>query len=213
MFFAPEGVDPDQPLNGVSPTIGNPVVSGGARLYIWGQVVGGDGNAQYISDGFNVVATGTGAIGAVNIYNYNNTDAGIKRWQAFNAGTLTPQKLDNVRLACSPGSGSFGIRDKNLFNADGQYDATTKSTLLGYVDVTGTSGGLFFQVGNLGIARAGASIEPVYFGVGDENLGLLGNSKQLPSGNESGFILDAKFVPEPTSLLLIALGGLMLRRR
>jgi len=213
MFFAPEGVGPTDPLGGISPTIGNPVVNGSARLYIWAQIVGGTGSVQYISDGFNVVADGGAAISAANVYNYTDVDFGVSRWQAYNTGNLTANKLDNVRLACPPGNGYFGIRDKSLFNVDAHYDAATKSTLIGYVDVTGTAGRLFFQVGDLGIIRTGGSWESVYFGTGDDGLGLMGNSKQKPTGSENGFVADASFVPEPTSLLLIALGGLVLRRR
>jgi hypothetical protein len=213
MFFAPEGVADDvTPLGGISPTIANEATVGGGRYYIWAQIQSTVTTDQYISCGFNVVATGDVTITGRSIYNYYNEAGEATRWNAYNPGVLTPGKLDNVRLAGAAG-GNGNIRDKNWLSSDFQWDPTTKATLLGYVDVVGTAGGLFFQVGDLGIIRTGATWEAVYFGVGDETLGVKGGSKQKPVGDETGFLLDGTVTPEPASLLLLGLAGLVLRRR
>lgn len=223
VFFAPQGVGPGTALGGVTPTLAVP--QGGpytpaspGRFYMWARLEGGNGNMLYLSWGVNIRATGNvnivnfvpGVNG--NIYNYYNGDTDVYRWQGYNNGDYSATSLLNVRVMCGT-AGYFGIRDKNYLNSDLQWDPTTKSTLLGYLDVTGSAGGLFYQVGDLGIIRSGGTWEPVYFGFGDDALGLMGNSKQLPTGSETGFLLDAKIVPEPASLLLLGLTGLLLRRR
>jgi hypothetical protein len=192
LFFAAQGVDaqpPDwnQPLGGVIPAMSNPALyEPSGRLYIWAQVVGGNGSIQYHVIGFNIAATGGAVIDDATIYGYHNTDRDIYRWETLMGGSLTPSLLDNVRLACAPGDAHFGVRDYNLLNADQHYDALTRSTLLGYIDVHGPWGGeLRFQVGNLGILRAGATWGPVYFGFGDENDGparAVGGNAGVPAG-------------------------------
>ncbi len=221
LFFSTQGVGEFDPLGSVVPTFTNPVVSGSARLYIWAETPAPTPQTNYIAVGYNISATGGAAITGGLAYNdfYTGTTGSggsvtTYRWQGYNNGTLAANFLGNVRLA-SPPAGYYGVRngpqglipvDPHLYS-DGQAGGH-RDVLLGYVDVTGTAGSLFFQVGDLGIIRAAATWEPVYFGFGDEGAGLMGNSKQQGSP-----VADATFVPEPASLLLLGLAGLALRRR
>ena len=70
------------------------------------------------------------------------------------------------------------------------------------------------QVGDSGIIRTNtlgfpnATWDEVYLGFGDENAGVMGNSFNVGSP-----IAEATIVPAPSSLMLLGLGVLALRRR
>ncbi len=192
MFFAPEGVGKFDPLAGVHPTYGNPRLPGGGRLYIWAETPAPNPPVDYIQIGYNILATGSASI--INHVAYDDYYTAVTpgepfptyRWRTWDNGTLLPQFIGNVRLA-SPPAGYYGVRnstqglvpDDPHFYTDGVAGGH-RDVLLGYVDVTG-SGDLFLQVGDLGIIRAMATWEPVYFGFGDEGDGLTGNSRQMGS--------------------------------
>ena len=165
LFLAPEGVQNNTPLGGISPTLGNPAVDASAgpqRLYIWGQVLGGDANQLYTAVSFNVVTTGSAAVVASNVWNYANT---FTRWAASNPGTLRSGALLDVRLACNT-VGFFGVRNENFANLDNQYDPVTESMVLGWIEVEG-NGEIFLQVGEIGIIRTGQTWDAVALGIGD----------------------------------------------
>ena len=71
----------------------------------------------------------------------------------------------------------------------------------------GEAGGLYFAVGEGGIARQGGSVDEdlIYFGANDGIRGdAFGGYGEIPM---------AICTPEPASLLLLGLAGLFLRRR
>jgi len=218
LFFDTAGVADGVALGGVSPAMINPTVVGSGRLYIWANIVDdGLADLRMNSIGFNVLVKGNVALTGKAIYNFSNFQT---RWSSVNPGTLTAAKIDNVRLAAAAGTnGNIGVRNYNYNGWDNQFDPTTKSTLLGWIEVawvgpaTGNDG-VFMQIGNQIEAFAGYTLgQHAYFGFGDDELGVMGNSRYKPVGNETGFILDAFVPPEPASLLLLGLAGLALRRR
>ncbi len=216
LYLAYEGVEGNTPLGGISPDQRNPLVDPhrGARLYVWGQVIGAETPQKYVSVGYNVVTTGAARVIGASTWNYTNI---LSRWSVTNPGTLGGGTLQNVRLTANP-IGFFGVADNaGPGNFDGQYDPGTKSSVLGWIDVDaagGPGGGIFLQVGDIGIIRTNtlgnpsATWDDVYLGFGDEGAGIMGNSFDRGSP-----LPDATVVPEPASLLLLGLAGLAIRRR
>ena len=214
LYLASEGVEGNAPILGISPAQLNPEIidpAGGThRLYVWAQVIGAETPQKYMSVGYNAVGTGGLAVTGRSTWNYTNI---LSRWSITGAGHLGGGTLRNVRLAANP-VGFFGVADNaGPGNFDQQYHAATKSTVIGWIEVTGI-GEIFLQVGDIGIIRTGTLGNPgvtwddVYLGFGDENAGLMGNSFDMGSP-----IAEASIVPEPAGLLLLGLAGLAIRRR
>ena len=86
-------------------------------------------------------------------------------------------------------------------------DGPFGSTLLGYVDIeTNDVAEVFLQVHRIGIAvRGGGSNDLIHLGFGDDPVGVT-------SGEESS-LADARVVPEPTGLMLLACGVIALLPR
>lgn len=186
------------PLN--SPTVGNPSVPGG-RLHMW--VTGNPGDPDpnvWNGIAFNVVISGPATItggGGLNITSGSPTF--IRRWET--GSDLTPPTFNFVAVTRT------GAQFPPL--VDG-WDDGVDAVYMGYLDFAANNGTseVKFQVGNSGITRAGGSptVDDVNFGAGDAAL----------RGNQFGEVstlADATITPEPTSLLLLGLAGLALRRR
>ena len=165
LFLATEGVEGNDPLNGLSPRLTNPVVgtcNGPVRLYVWGQVISNEPDVRYITVSYNVRTTGTAEVVAARTWNYSNI---LTRWSVTNGGQLGGGELMNVRLSTGP-AGFFGVRNYNFNNLDLQFDPVTTSTVLGWIDVDGV-GEIRLEVGDIGIIRIGG-IQENYLGFGDE---------------------------------------------
>ena len=187
LYLAEEGVDGNTPLGGISPAQVNPNIvdpgGGTQRLYVWAQVLGAEKPQKYISIGYNVRTTGSLVITGASTWNYTSI---LRRWTETSSGQLGGGTLQDVRLVTNP-VGSFGVADNaGPGNSDSQYDPATKSTVIGWIEVTGT-GDVFLQVGDVGIIRTNTLGNPfltwddVYLGFGDENAGVMGNSFDVGS--------------------------------
>ena len=197
VFLAPEGVTGNTPLDGISPTLGNPTVdtSGGAqRLYLWAQPGGEKPSIMWIGIGLNMVVTGSAQITDWHINNYANN---LSRWRAVGQGTLDgpSQQVTASNMAADPDA--FGVRNNDTGGLDNQYDPATGSTILGWFEFTGV-GEVFLEVGQLGIVRTGAPYPPaegVYFGFGDEADGLVGDDFNMASSLPDATLTEGQDCP------------------
>lgn len=161
-----------------------------------------------------------------------------ERWQGVNSGTIQANgSVLNANLAAvvrgdgiNNGANAAAESSRDLQSEVGVLAATGstaavsrsliapagftgKAVLLGSYDVAlnvgSPSAQIFLKVGTGGIVRQGqTAAESIYFGVGDENAGVLGNAFGVGSPNA-----DATITPEPASLALLGLAALALRRR
>ncbi|MBL0927511.1 MAG: S8 family serine peptidase [Phycisphaerales bacterium] len=191
LFFAAEGLtnrdDPNSAITG-APGLTNPLINAGvepARFYIWAQINGDTPTQTWRNINFNVAATGSARIVASNIFNYSPS-ASYRHWSQVVTGAISPDqlRLDGVSLRAG-GAPAFGVNNTtDATRFDRHFNATTRSTLLGYIEVTG-AGQLFFEVGGSastssstpkGISRGltPSDTERVYLGFADESDNIFG---------------------------------------
>jgi len=226
-FFFAEYGEADDDNGGVNitqaPALTNPVVAGpGATLYLWAQMIGTPTTQSWYGIGVDVrYYSNDGTITGWDFYNYGNAASTYgKRWEGVGQGALVDngpydavEGNNMVRVTQGRGVNNTAIAMNNDTHFTGWLvgDRTLpKETLLGRFDFSGT-GTVKLTVNSNGIYRLDAVPplgENVYLGFGDEGEGLHGDSF-----NTETSIYEALITPEPTSLLLLGLGALVLRRR
>lgn len=207
---------------GVNPTV-DAMPGETVRLYVWAQITppGPANNATYNGVSLAVNAGGGSAVTGFNFWNYTNgaLGNGAGRWQQFGVVPSLPGSVEFSGGAVVAGIGVTNSGDANTndrqhrrFAADG----TTRidSTLLGYVELSAAAAGdypIHFAIGSLGIAQQGQPPQPIYMGWGDEQAAPLGNQFGGTTPNADATL--HVFVPEPASMILLALAGLAAFRR
>lgn len=208
----------------VNPTVN---ASSGARLYLWVN----NPVSSRVWNGFQdyrvEVRNGNAIINNLTIYNINmisdfgddgapggGDDTTAPRWAATNSGTgAGSQTVSGILMFYV--AGQFGVRNGSLpIGGDPHFTGTgdNRATLVGHVDITGTSGDVFIRHGLASAATtAGAGVLTantfVRLGFGDEGTVYTGGV-----GGDSP-IAEATITPEPASLALLGLAALALRRR
>jgi hypothetical protein len=192
---------------------GSPTVT----LFVWAEMVGG-GAQKWAGIGMDIKTVGDVKMTGFNFWNYTN--GGYIRWDGTGIGSSSATLLNDIILAAvsQQGVNSSGNTTANA-GADKQYinnGTTNRHVVIGSVTFMATAPSGFFGgmgwsyigIGDAGIARDTGVEESIYLGHGDEGDGLTGESK-----NTYSTIAEASFMPEPASIVLLALAGLMLRRR
>lgn len=183
--------------------LNNPIINQTGRLYIYWQFGAPPGSGQKVlSLHYNITAD-RGEIREA--LNYQNPQVGGNlgpRWQPEGANpspnpAMNPS-ADTVSFRAYSDS-TFGLKnDPEAQALDTQYDADSNSTILGYVDVN-ASAALWITVHPAGIEfENGGPDDLIYLGFGDDPVpahGAPGTRSAIP---------EARFVPEPASLLLLA---------
>lgn len=215
LWFSTTGVAENEPINGtpaeyISPTEGvNPTpTSDGTtrRLYLWKSIL--SLQQYHIVTGISLnihldaLAGNTRFVGR-QFYNYRA--GSYRRWGGIVQGTLTDAYISNVALISVAAEGL----GEETGPFDPQYDAVTRSYLLGYVDVhaqPGAQASVSLAVGPSGISTDSIHLDYVYLGWGDAR--LRGTAYNQRSAQPDAFI-----VPEPATLMLVVIGGAALCRR
>ncbi len=230
IFLDPAGVGENDDRGAVDPlSYGNPVVPRDipTRLYIYGEFL--NENDLWLAINFDLTTDGDVTLSDPTRYIHRTGNG--PRWNGGFIRLNNPQNA-SFRSAWVGNSAEFAggmwnwdeakatARTGDPFNAADNSDnkhyrrgwdsqgSGLGTTLLGYVDVEGSQGNLWMTVESPIFARLGATPDDfVHFGYGDASVttGSIGVRTT---------IADATIgAPEPTSLMLLGLGGLALRRR
>ncbi len=180
---------------------------GGGRLYLYWEFgrPGGSNSQNVLGLNYNVDVDG-GVI--TQALNYQPDIAGRSRWQDV-PGNPVPNPAVNPggdrQAFTAVNITAFGLQNGDSAIASDQgYDAATNTTILGYVNVSGSAGAtIWIEIHPLGIAiQGGGPNDDIYLGFGDGPAGP-GPRSVIP---------EATIIPEPATLLLLC-GGLSLLRR
>lgn len=220
-FLSEQGLS--DPNDVTSPAItpdfsaGDPTVPGGSRLYIWAEMM--TPNADWLAVEFDFhIRSGDAVISQYNIFNYQAL-ATLPRWWSSDDNEPPFQGSPNsqeLNLSLLYAFSYLGIRDDSIAQQfDMHYDATTNSTLLGYIDVVGTSGEI--HMSSLGAAPRRTPMLPedrIFIGRGD----LTGtHADPFSPAHGIGMRYDtptpeATIVPEPAMFSLFGIAVLAFRR-
>jgi hypothetical protein len=192
----------------------NPSEVGSARFYLYAEFL--EANTEFLGVDMNIRVDGAGSITDWHIY--NAAGAAGDRWNGIGNAT-GPGPVTRIESIAMVNVNAFGLKndvlaellDTNHYRKSADDGGSTAgTTLMGWIDVMNTGGGdaeVFMEVGPLLMASVGATPDDlVYFGYGDDPVG------QQDAG-ASSTLADATVTPEPTSLALLGLGVLALRRR
>lgn len=206
-FFDKAGAAEGSPNAGPSANE-NPTIVNSGTLYIYLMYGAAGQEFNSISLDFNV--TGAASITGVDVYNHPivapSSPAG-PRWNSVDeTGDFDAFKITEF------GAKNVGNMSGDTHYTTGGFSGANGSTLLGKIDVTFTGGAgdpaaqIRMANGSLTNARVGGgNTDNVYFGFGDASTkNKVGRSSADP---------DAYVTPEPTTLALLGLGALALRRR
>lgn len=201
LFFDEAGVGEKEkrvdPLSFVNPD----VAADSARFYLYTEY--GNDDENWSMD-LNIALEGDGEFAGWQIY---NTFISVPRWNevgnASGSGGKFIKSTFMVAIITPGATNNRAARDGDgHFAADGDQFGTT---LLGYIDVTRNNGDVevFLEVGRRGIApqENGTPDDEYAFGFGDP-----------PVRHGRSMLWDARLTPEPTTLALLALGGLAVLR-
>ncbi|TWT44611.1 hypothetical protein RAS1_10260 [Phycisphaerae bacterium RAS1] len=220
--------DPQSPAVAPADYGTNPVIPVGAhRLYVWvntptgGRIWNGFQDYAFEARGGNLSITN------VEIYNYRfgppdpeDPPEPYFRWAYASEGDNDPDgggAVQSVTGVTMFTVGGMGVRntalplggDPHFWNASG---SAARSTLVGHIELTGTTFGELFirhdlasaQSATGGIASANTFVR---LGFGDEGTVYTGGA-----GGDSP-IAEATMIPEPAGMALLMLGAVAMRRR
>ncbi len=203
LYLSETGTD-DGTIGGAAGSPGqaeDPTVDGSGRLWVWATPIGAGTTVNGMD--FNIIASGDAQIDGYNFWNHSLQVA--NRWEAGGfPGESAAAGNDTGNLVFVAVT-TPGVTNGPFAGFDTQHDAGTGSTVIGYVDVSGTNGAIDIRF-NEGSIAAPNSYDSTFLGLDDVD----GNAGPGAYSNNSP---EATVVPEPASLLLLGLAGLALRRR
>ncbi len=200
------------------PTVDHASVMTGDFFYIFGQFDGDYAKGRKVQGLALNIALEGGLTADTVWYQFsgNPVDDSVLRWDAGSDFAGPKCKLLGV-------AGTGWLNDDTTFDTGDLYVPATAftgqgSVLLGAVIPTGgTTGEVFIELAYDGLSVAGSgNTSTVYFGLDTEGIdggvdydGGPDATRRGPDGIAEGVVI----VPEPASLLLIGLAGLLIRRR